>query len=238
MTRFGFGYLLTVLALCVCAAGFTAGNASAQSVGPNHPPTNINAASPAVSGTLVARPVSGEGRIPAACRDRDAGTINAAVTQHRGLVICTEEGKLVLLQLSASTAIYSRYWAHRWIGRLRDGDHINAWGILGDRGYLLNPTVAVQDTDLQEAFADSQDFIAAAGKRLTLYVLASVPQSPVKGIVGTVQGGKTQITLCNGQPGTWADLTQGMTIDITHSLFNRHRMVYLHTARVQVVSCH
>jgi hypothetical protein len=221
----------------LAASASTGAPAWAQSVGPSAPPANINPAQPTVSGILVAKPVRGEGNIPAICRDRDQAAVSAAVMQQRGLVICTEEGRLVLLQLSARTGIYARYWGRYSVARLIDGDHINAWGVLRDRGYLLDPTYAVQDTDLQEAFTDSQDFIARSGPRLTLYVLKSAAGGPVQGIVYAVRGGRTHITLCNGQPGTWADLTAGKTIDITRSLFNRRLMTYIHTDTVQVVSC-
>ena len=97
-------------------------------------------------------------------------------------------------------------------------------------GFILNPTYAVQDTDIQEAPVDSQDFIAASGPRLMLFVLKSDANGPVRGMVHAVRGGVTHITLCNGQPGAWADLTAGKTIDITRSLFNR-RPRHLHPHR-------
>lgn len=157
--------------------------------------------------------------------------------QRRGLVICTEEGRLVLLQLTRTIGFYARFWGRYGLGRLTDGDHINAWGSLGSGGYVLDPTYAVQDTDIQEAFVDSQDFIAASGPRLTLFVLKSDANGPVKGLIHAVRGGVTHITLCNGQPGVWADLTAGKTIDITRSLFNRRLDMYIHTDTVRVVSC-
>ncbi|MGH2411560.1 MAG: hypothetical protein ACRDGS_14515 [Chloroflexota bacterium] len=190
-----------------------------------------------MSGILVAKPINGEGNIPAACRDRDQASVNAATLQKRGLVICTEEGRLVLLQLSTSTGIYARYWGKRHLRRFVDGDHINAWGVLTDRGYVLDPTYAVQDTDIQEAFADSQDFILRHGSRLVLDVLQSDPNSPVRGMVFAVRGGETDVTLCGGHPGRWEDLTAGKTINITRSLFNRRLETYEHTGAVQVVSC-
>jgi hypothetical protein len=229
---------VAALALGVCSLGaVNTGSVAAQSVGPSVAPSTINAALPTISGTLVAKPVNGEGNIPAACRDRDASAIKAATMQNRGLVVCTEEGRLILLQITRSTGFYARYWGRYGLGRLTDGDHINAWGVLGSGGFVLNPTYAVQDTDIQEAFVDSQDFIAASGPRLTLFVLKSDATGPVKGVVHAVRGGVTHITLCNGQPGTWADLTTGKTVEITRSLFNRRLDTYIHTANVRVVSC-
>jgi hypothetical protein len=229
---------LAILALGVCSLGVaTPASVAAQSVGPSVAPTNVDAARPTVSGTLVAKPINGEGNIPSACRDRDASAVKAAATQNRGLVICTEEGRLVLLQITSTTGFYARYWGRYGLRRLTDGDHINAWGVLGAGGYVLNPTYAVQDTDFQEAFVDSQDFIAASGPRLMLFVLKSDPRGPVSGAIHAVRGGVTHITLCNGQPGTWLDLTVGKTIDITRSLFNRRLNSYIYTGRVQVVSC-
>ncbi len=229
---------LAVLAIGVCSLGVaTNGSVAAQSVGPSVAPSSIDAARPTVSGTLVAKPINGEGNIPAPCRDRDASAIKAATMQRRGLVICTEEGRLVLLQITRATGFYARYWGRFGLGRLTDGDHINAWGVLGSGGYVLDPTYAVQDTDIQEAFVDSQDFIAASGPRLKLFVLKSDASGPVDGLIYAVRGGVTHVTLCNGQPGTWADLTAGKTIDITRSLFNRRLDTYIHTGRVHVVSC-
>jgi hypothetical protein len=45
------------------------------------------------------------------------------------------------------------------------------------------------------------------------------------------------ITLCNGNAGTWADLTAGKTIDITRSVYNRRLHAYIDTDTVRVVSC-
>jgi hypothetical protein len=237
-TRLRISKHAAALALGVCSLGVvTTGSVAAQSVGPSVAPTNINAAQPTISGTLVAKPVNGEGNIPAACRDRNAAAIKAATMQNRGLVVCTEEGRLVLLQITRSTGFYARYWGRFGLGRLADGDHINAWGVLGSGGYVLNPTYAVQDTDIQEAYVDSQDFIAASGASLTLFVLKSDSTGPVNGVVHAVRGGVTHVILCNGQPGTWADLTTGKTIDITRSLFNRRLRTYIHTGNVHVVSC-
>lgn len=230
--------LTTALLLGACTSGLSAArSAAAQSVGPSAPPATVDAARPTVSGILVAKPVAGEGNLPAACRDRDAASVNAAAMERRGLVICTEEGKLVLLQLQRTTGIYARYWGRFSIGRLTDGDHINAWGVLRAGGYELNPTIAVQDTDIQEAFVDSQDFITQGGFRLTLDVLQSDANGPVEGVVHAVRGGRTHVILCNGAPGTWAALTPGKTIDITRSLFNRRLDTYIHTGTVRIVSC-
>jgi hypothetical protein len=191
-----------------------------------------------VAGILVAKPVQGEGNIPAACRERDQAAVNGAVLQRRGLVICTEQGKLVLLQLSPDTGIYARYWGRYSVAYLRDGDRIRAWGVLQDKGYVLDPTFAVQDVDLQEAYTDSQDFITTHGpSRLTLDVLASDPHGPVQGVIHADRGGAMHITLCNGNAGTWADLTAGKTIDITRSVYNRRLHAYIDTDTVRVVSC-
>ncbi len=229
---------LAVLTIGVCSLGAaTTGPAAAQSVGPSVAPSSIDSARPTISGTLVAKPVNGEGNIPVACRDRNASAVKAATMQRRGLVICTEEGRLVLVQITRITGFYARYWGRVGLNRMADGDHINAWGVLGSGGYVLDPTYAVQDTDIQEAFVDSQDFIAASGPRLMLFVLKSDSNGPVNGLVHAVRGGVTHITLCNDRPGTWADLTAGKTIDITRSLFNRRLDTYIHTDTIHVVSC-
>ena len=239
MKRFQFQRaLIASLLIGVSAAGLTkVHTVAAQSVPPSTAPANIDSLHPTVSGILVAKPQQGEGNLPSACRDTDAASVNGAVTAHRGLIVCTNEGKLVLLDLQASTGLFYRYWGKAELRYFRDGDHINAWGVLLDHGYLLRPTYAVQDTDVQEAYADSQDFIMDGGPRLTLGVLHSAPQSPVQGIVYAIQGGPTHITRCNGTAGTWANLTVGKTIDITDSLFNRRLNLYIHTANVKIVSC-
>ncbi|MDQ2741535.1 MAG: hypothetical protein M3Z66_04455 [Chloroflexota bacterium] len=229
--------LTTVAALAACMSGVAALQpVAAQSVRPSTPPPNIDALHATVSGTLIARPLGGPGNLPQACRDRGPDVQGQAM-QARGLVICTEEGTLVLLQLSPSTGFFARYWGRISINHLRDGDHINAWGVLQAGGRVLDPTYAVQDTDLQRAFADSQDFIARGGQVLTLAVLQSDGNGPVQGVIHAVLSGRTHVTLCDGQQGSWKDLTAGKTIDITDSLFNRLRMTYLETVNVKVVSC-
>jgi hypothetical protein len=200
-------------------------------------PGRVGGGQPTVTGTLIARPISGETNLPLPCRDRDQAVAARAMSETRGLVICTEEGKLVLIQLSAGTRIHARFGGPISVDRFTDGDHINAWGTLQDNGFLLDPTTIVQDADVQESNVDSQDFVAQSGPRLTLYVLKSDAQSPVQGIVHAYQGGVTHIILCGGGSGTWQDLTVGKTLDISKSLFNRRLMTYIHTAEVRVVSC-
>ena len=228
---------VAVLALGVCALGMVnAGSVSAQSVGPSVAPSNINAAQPTISGTLVAKPVNGQGTSPPRAGiimlGRQSG--HRSKSRTRGLYRRRPSGPLanhplnrllrpLLGPLRAGAA-------HRWRPHQR-------LGRTGSGGFVLNPTYAVQDTDIQEAFVDSQDFIAASGPRLMLFVLKSDANGPVKGMVHAVRGGVTHITLCNGQPGTWADLTAGKTIDITRSLFNRRLDTYIHTGNVRVVSC-
>lgn len=231
--------LPSALVLGACVSGLTSGiSASAQSVGPSVPPTNINSAQPTVSGVLVAKPMFREGNIPAACRDRDQTSLNTAVMKNRGVVICTAEGRLVLLQLSSKTGIYALYWGKYELRRLSDGDHINAWGTLQDNGYVLNPSVAIQDTDIQFAYADSQDLITGRGPfRLALDVLKSDDKGPVQGAIHALRVGRFHITLCNGQPGRWSDLTRGKTVDISRSLFNRRTMTYIRLDSIRVVSC-
>jgi len=237
MPRYGLLRVLTPVILVVCgisALQFSPGHAQTP---PHTPPANIDAFHPTVSGTLVAKPVNGESPVAPACTDRDNGTLAPAIAQRKGLVICTEEGRLILLQLSSETGIYSRYWARRGLDRLTDGDHINAWGVLTDNGYVLDPTFAVQDSDIQEALTDSQDFISESGPTLTMDVLRAPAKGPVQGIIHAVQGGKTSITLCNGEPGSWNDLRTGETVDISRSLFNQQLKTYIHTQRIRVVSC-
>lgn len=214
-----------------------AGAQPSQAAGGGTPPSRAVLGKPAVVGTLVAKPVSGETVLPTACRDRDLTPVNAAIQQQRGLVICTEEGKLVLLELSSTTTIHARFWGPVAISSLRDGDRIRAWGTRGDHGYVVNPTTAVQDVDVQEVGTDSQDFVSQSGQRVTLYVLSSARRSPVHGVVYAVPGGETKVYLCNGSLGAWTDLTAGKTVDITGSLFNRRANTYVDTDTVRIVSC-
>lgn len=51
---------------------------------------------------------------------------------------------------------------------LTDGDYINALGDAVDNGYEMRPNYAFEDTDPQEAFVESQNFIVRVGPRLTL----------------------------------------------------------------------
>jgi hypothetical protein len=207
----------------------------AQSVGPSAPPANVNVSRPTVTGTLVARPGGRTIPIPARCRTTVGA--RAAALQPRGLVICSDSGKLVLLEVTSLTGIYARYWGRYAVGYLREGDRINAWGVLDASGMLLNPTFAVQDVDLQEALVDSEDFITVNGWRLTLDVLSSDPGSPVQGMVHAVPGGRVHITLCNGAAGKWRGLAVGERIAITRGLFNRRLMTYIHTTDVRVAGC-
>jgi hypothetical protein len=230
------GILRRTLVLGVILGALTSGltgfrTASAQAE-PNAPPATVDALHPTVSGILVAKP--GENNVPIACKDRQAPA-NPDVLTHRGLVICTAEGKLVLLQINKNTGFYARYWGKYTLGYLTDGDQINAWGVLRDNGYLVNPTYVVQDTDIQEAYTDSQDYITQHFPgRLTLDVLASDSKGPVMGIVFALRRGAVHITLCNGSAGTWSDLKVGKIIDVSNSVYNRRRHGYLDTDTVKV----
>lgn len=236
MSRYGLLRILTVALIAVAAVPALQSTPARAQTPPHSPPANIDAVHPTVSGTLVAKPTGGQSSPSAPCGANNS-TLAPSVKVRRALVVCTDAGRLVLLQLSSQTGIYSRYWAPRALARLTVGDHINGWGVLIENGYELNPTFAVQDTDIQEAYTDSQDYISQAGPTLTLYVLKSDAKGPVQGIVQAVQGGKTQITLCNGTAGTWSDLQAGQTIDISRSLFNQRLKTYIHTGKVRVVGC-
>jgi hypothetical protein len=63
----------------------------------------------------------------------------------RGLVICTDTGTFVLLQLSPPTRIFNRGWTRIGYGRLALGDRLAAWGTLRAGGTQLSPTAVIQD---------------------------------------------------------------------------------------------
>jgi hypothetical protein len=191
-----------------------------------------------VIGTLVAKPQPGVAPSePVACREQPAAGAAAAVMQGRGLVICTAAGHLVLLQLSASTRILTIDGGAATIASLRDGDRIVAAGALTAGGAVLNPTTSVRDTDIQRARTASQDFIAGGGSILTLFVLQSDAGGPVEGQVHADGAADAHVTLCGGRAGSWTDLHQGLTIDITNSIFNRRTMTYVDADTIHVVSC-
>ncbi len=234
MTRFGIRSTLSTVLMAATVVAALSGTHIARAAGPEPmaAPAGIDEARPTVSGTLVARP--GGKNVPPHCRDQ-APAIAARANVARGLVICTEEGNLVLLELTGSTGFYARYWGHVTVRNLRDGDHMQAWGVLQDGGLLLNPTYAVRDVDIQYAYTDSQDFILTHnGNVLTLMVLSSDGQGPVTGIVHAIPGGPVQVTRCGGGAGNWADLTSGKTINVTDSLLNYRLHIFLRTVNVQV----
>lgn len=228
---------LAALALACTTLPALTGASQAAAAGRGTATARATPGRPTVAGTLVAKPIDGETSVPPACQDRDMAPVNTAIQERRGLVICTGEGKLVLLELTSSTTIHARYWGAASMAALRDGDRIRAWGTRSDNGYLLDPTLALQDLDVQRAATDSQDFVAQSGQRLTLYVLSSEKKGPVEGVVYAVPGGATKVYLCNGSSGTWADLTPGKTVDITRSQFNRRINTYVDTDSVRIVSC-
>jgi hypothetical protein len=187
-----------------------------------------------VTGRLVAKPVEGpSGQV--ICGDRDR-TPETQSTLNRGLVICTEEGKLILLQVSSTTRLRTRDGGKTDIDDLVLGDTVTGTGTLQDAGTVMNPTVRVVDANLQRAGTNSQDFIAQGGAVLTLFVLKS-DEGPVQGRVFARPGEPTHVTLCGGRHGTWSDLKQGLTINISASIFNTRTMAYVDTNTVAVVSC-
>jgi hypothetical protein len=188
----------------------------------------------AVTGRLVAKPGQGPtGQV--ICGDRDR-TADAQTAVARGLVICSEEGKLVLLQISGSTKLFTRDRARVTIEDLRLGDTVTGRGTLQDAGMVMSPTLSVVDADLLLGGTNSQDFIAAGGAILTLFVLSS-EEGPVQGRVFASPGEPAHITLCSGAQGTWADLRAGLTVNIAHSIFNTRTMEYVDTNNVHIVSC-
>lgn len=229
----------TLAAALLIGIGATALAASptvhAQSVPPSAAPTTFDSSHPTVSGILVAKPQGNEGNVHTACDNQASPN---AVTRVRGIIVCSDQGKYILVQINRYTGFYARYWGKYTLAQFRDGDHVNVWGVLRDGGILVRPTYAVQDTDLQEAFTDSQDFIMSRDHgRLQLGVLKSDADGPVQGIVYADHNGRAHVTLCNGDPGTWANLTKGKTIDVTLSLFNRRLNTYTDTDTVKIISC-
>jgi hypothetical protein len=187
-----------------------------------------------VTGTLVAKPDLGPtGQV--VCGDRDR-TKEAQAAVNRGLVICTEEGKLILLQLSGATKLLTHDRARVTVEDLRLGDTLTGTGTLQDAGLVMNPTVSAVDANLLLRGTNSQDFIASAGPALTLYVLSS-EVGPVQGRVLASPGEPTHVRLCGGAQGTWADLKAGLTINVNHSIFNTRAMEYVDTSYVSIVSC-
>src|SRR4051794_2871659 len=143
MTRPGLRRALTALLAVWTFLPMVIGSPTVQAASARQTaPPGINAAQPTVSGRLVAKATNGTTTGAAVC-----GRTTAAPTRmiNRGLVICTSQGNLVLLQLSRSTGIFNRDWQRLAYARLALGDQINAWGALGAGGALLNPTVAIQD---------------------------------------------------------------------------------------------
>ncbi len=191
-----------------------------------------------VQGTLVPKPVpNGGSNPPTICRDRDVTAQAHTLAVNRGLVICTNEGKLVLLQLSAGTRITGIDRVAATVAQLTDGDHILAWGKLQDGESLLSPTHRVRDINIRTRGTNSQDFITRHDDTLTLDVLRSDAGSTIEGIIHARRGGRTQVYLCDGRAGTWDDLRAGMTIDISGSTFNNRTTTYVDTDVIHVVSC-
>jgi hypothetical protein len=187
-----------------------------------------------VTGKLVAKPGQAPtGRV--VCADRDV-TGDAQTAVSRGLVVCTEEGTLVLLQISSTTKLLTRDRARVTIEDLRLGDLVTGTGTLQESGSVMNPTRSVLDADLLRAGTNSQDFIAGTGSVLNLFVLSSEP-GPVQGRVRASPGEPTHVTLCSGVQGAWSDLKTGLTVDVSQSVFNTRAMEYVDTGNVTVVSC-
>jgi hypothetical protein len=187
-----------------------------------------------VTGRLVAKPDQGPtGQV--ICGDQDH-TKEAQTALNRGLVICTEEGKLVLLELSGTTKLLTHDRAGVTVEDLRLGDTLTGMGTLQVGGTVMFPTASVVDANLQLRGTNSQDFIAAAGPALTLYVLSS-EVGPVQGQVLASPGEPLHIRLCGGAQGSWKDLKAGLTVNVDHSIFNTRTMEYVDTNTVSVVSC-
>jgi hypothetical protein len=90
-------------------------------------PANVDPARPAVTGKLVAKAGS---TAPVICGDRDRTAEAKPLMINRGLVVCTEEGNLVLLQLSRGTGLFNAIWQPIGYKALALGDRLNAWGSL------------------------------------------------------------------------------------------------------------
>jgi hypothetical protein len=187
-----------------------------------------------VTGRIVAKPDQGPtGRVICGDQDRTARAQTAIV---RGLVICTPEGKLVLIQIGGNTKLFTHDRAYVTIEDLGLGDTLTGRGTLQDAGLVINPTISVVDANLLLRGTNSQDFIAGAGPTLTLYVLSS-DVGPVQGRVLASPGEPTHVRLCTGAQGTWADLKPGLSVNVSHSIFNGRTMEYVDTSYVSIVSC-
>jgi hypothetical protein len=187
-----------------------------------------------VTGRLVAKPDQGpSGQV--ICGDRDL-TAQAQTSVSRGLVICTEEGKLILLQTTGTTKLLTHDRVRVTIEDLRLGDTVTGTGKLQDAGMVLNPTTSIVDANLRLTGTNSEDFIAGGGTTLTLYVLSS-DVGPVQGRVFASPGEPAHVRLCSGVLGTWANLKMGLTVNVSHSIFNTRTMEYVDTNFITIVSC-
>lgn len=189
-----------------------------------------------VTGTLIAKPIGGAAGSRILCHDQDR-TAAAQPLLARGLVICTEEARLILLELSPQTRMIGADGAKVDLDDLIPGDRLTARGRLVEGGAVLSPTNMVRDQELQARLTESQDYIAKHEVNLTLFVLQSAAGSPVKGEVEAQAGEGTRIILCGGRAGTWGNLAQGMTVNVGRSIFNTRTMTYVDTGVVRVVSC-
>src|SRR4029077_17003570 len=111
-----------------------------------------------VTGRLIAKPDQGPtGQV--ICGDRDR-TMAAQTGVSRGLVICTAEGKLILLQISGTTKLLTHDRARLTIEDLSLGDTVIGTGTLRDAGLVMDPSVSIADANLLLGKTNSQDFIA------------------------------------------------------------------------------
>ena len=189
-----------------------------------------------ISGRLVAKPIEGVAPAsPVVCGDRDQSQAARALMVNRGLVICTAEGNLVLVQIASGTRLLTRDGVPVTTPDMTLGDHINARGVL--KNLVMFPTASVVDTNLLVRTTNSQDFIRSGGVTLTLFVLQSGAGGPVQGVVHAQQRGRARVVLCGGKVGSWSNLRSGLTVDISNSIFNTRLMTYVDTDLVTVVSC-
>ncbi|MHB8619498.1 MAG: hypothetical protein ACYDAG_08005 [Chloroflexota bacterium] len=133
----------------------------------------------------------------------------------QSLVLATGSGD-VLVVVPEGTPVYRRYWGDSNLGELHAADSLNVWGTpeTASGGHVMAARM-IQDTSIQNAAAQATGQVLFRDDGFAFIQVTSKPNgSPIGDLLTARHNPQTRITLPNGQPGTWNDVTRGRTVEV------------------------
>jgi len=172
---------------------------------------------------------------PPAGASEISGTIiwheRVARGEHRPAIgiLLNSAGGDILVTVPDGTPIYRKYWGVSDPSELHTGDTLTVWGVANGGGSTsVFRAEMVQDAAIQSKGAEATGQVLFRDDGSAFIQVTGKPDgSPIGSVLVAARRDDTKITLPNGQPGGWADVVAGRTVeaggtydDATHTMFD------------------